>query len=121
MEMYRTGIIWEINRSSGEMGMETPHKTLLRGSGQGYWRAGIIWELCHRMGWDPGTRPWVQGKSGSCVMGRTGTQEFYGCRRGSAQFPQLSRDPYHSSLGLLSLGLGDGPQLAARESTGIED
>ena len=33
--MYRTETAWEINRSAGEMGMETQQKTPLRGSGQG--------------------------------------------------------------------------------------
>lgn len=31
----RAGIIWEINRSSGEMEVETPHKTLLGSLGRG--------------------------------------------------------------------------------------
>lgn len=54
----RAGIIWEINRSSGEMEVETAHKTLLGQSGQRYWRAGMgryILELYHGMDWDPGT------------------------------------------------------------------
>lgn len=64
------------------MGMETPHKSLLRGSGQGCWRAGMgrdclgavawdglgarnsmgagkIWDLCHGMDWEQGIL-WVQ-------------------------------------------------------------
>lgn len=33
--MYRIEIIWEVNRSTGETGMEAQQKTPLRASGQG--------------------------------------------------------------------------------------
>lgn len=59
--IYR--IIWEINRSVWETGMETQQETLLRGSEQGESdchggkpTAGIIRDPKYRMGWDPDTR-----------------------------------------------------------------